>query len=123
MTRFMLDIGDAIDLIEVALDFTGVNVIPVAKSFKIKDLFEIYQKEFGLVYNIGKPRISEKIHEIMISKEELPRVSEQSGYYFMDYKHVFNEVKLVNDEYSSKDYCCSKEELDKFLKKHDYFRS
>ena len=50
MTRFMINIGEAMDLIEIGLNKDGVNVIPNLKSFKVKDLFEIYQEKFGLTY-------------------------------------------------------------------------
>ena len=39
MTRFFIDIEDAVDLIETALNYTGYNVIPILKSMKISDLF------------------------------------------------------------------------------------
>ena len=70
MTRFMIDIESAMDLIEQGLKISGYNIIPYLKSFKVKDLFEIYCDNFNLKYNIGKPRISEKLHEMMFSKEE-----------------------------------------------------
>jgi UDP-glucose 4-epimerase len=73
MTRFMIDVEEAIELIKSSFNHTGYNIIPNISSFKISDLFEIYKEEFGLKYSIGKPRISEKIHEIMIAKEEVPR--------------------------------------------------
>ena len=70
MTRFVIDIEGAMDLIEQGLKVTGYNLIPNLKSFKIKDLFEIFNEEFNLEYTLGTPRISEKLHEMMISKEE-----------------------------------------------------
>ena len=69
MTRFLLDVDDAIDLILKSTKYENCNLVPVANSFKIKDLFEIYSKEFGLKYEISKPRTGEKIHEIMASSE------------------------------------------------------
>ena len=41
MTRFMVDIEQAIDLIEAGLEVSGYNVIPNLSAFKVKDLFEI----------------------------------------------------------------------------------
>lgn len=126
MTRFMLSIDEAIDVVETALEsgISGYNVIPQAKSFLIKDLFEIYSEEFGLKFITTVPRISEKIHEIMISKEEVPRITtmELDNYYFMHHKTIFNEVKLINDEYSSKDYVLTKEELYMKLKNNNYYK-
>ena len=127
MTRFMLDVDDAINVIESALDVNGYNVIPNARSFLIKDLFEIYKEEFGLKYIIGEPRISEKIHEIMIAKEELPRThySKDKNCYFMHYVDIQKDNmvgKFINDEFCSKDYVYTKEELIEILKKYNYYK-
>lgn len=125
MTRFSISIDDAIDLVQAALKTSGYNVIPKLKSFRIRDLFEIYRKRFGLRYYVGKPRISEKIHEQMISKEEVSRVTtdENSKYYYMHYKNVYGTTSFINDEFSSKDYVMSEEELDAMLSQYNYFKS
>jgi len=126
MTRFMLSIEEAIDVIETAIltNISGYNVIPIAKSLLIKDLFEIYAEEFGLKYVVTTPRISEKIHEIMISCEEIPRITKMNNknYFFMHYKKVFNEIKLINNEYSSRDCLISKEELYNYLKNKNFYK-
>ena len=122
MTRFMITVNQAINLIEEGLKVNGYNVIPNVKSFKISDLFEIYKELFGLQYTIDVPRISEKIHEIMISSEEQSRVKQIDDYYYMHYKNTFNEVTFQNNEYSSKDVCVTKEELYSLLKNFNYFK-
>lgn len=127
MTRFMLDVDRAIDVIENALKVNGFNVIPNINSFYIKDLFEIYKEKFGLKYVIGKPRISEKIHEIMIAKEELPRTfySKDSNNYLMHYVEVQKDNmsgKFPNDEFCSRDFTYSKEELYNVLEKNNFYR-
>ena len=92
MTRFMIDIEDAMNLIELGLKVDGYNVIPNLRSFLVKDLFEIYADKFGLKYKKGTPRISEKTHEIMVSKEEAPRTfyDKVDDTYYMHYKEVFD---------------------------------
>jgi len=127
MTRFMLDVDRAIDVIENALNVNGYNVIPNIKSFRIKDLFEIYKEKFGLKYIIGEPRISEKIHEIMISKEELSRTyySKDTNNYLMHYKKIQNDNmigKFINNEYNSADNTFSYYELEKVLEKNNYYK-
>jgi len=83
----------------------------------------IYKELFGLQYTLDVPRISEKIHEIMISEEEKPRVLELGNYYYMHYKNTcINGVKFTNNEYSSKDVCITKEELNNVLKSFNYFK-
>lgn len=130
MTRFLLTVEDAIHLIETALDYSSVNVIPVCKSFRIKDLFEIYREKFGLLYMCTQtPRMNEKIHEIMASKEEIPRmkyIKDDNCYIMTQDKWagmgLVPSVQFPNNEYSSKDCCISKEELDNLLKRYNYFK-
>jgi len=122
MTRFMIDIKQAINLIEYGLQVTGYNVIPNLKSFKIQDLFEIYSEKFGLKYEIGEPRISEKLHEMMVSKEEIPRTSYHPDHnvFYMHYKDITpNNFPWV--EFTSDIVLVSKEELKMILESYDYF--
>lgn len=123
MTRFMIDIEEAINLIECGLKVTGYNVIPNIKSFKVKDLFDIYRENFNLNYSIGLPRISEKLHEMMVSNEEVPRTiyNEIDDVYYMHYKNTTN-VKFDWDEYTSDKTLVSKKELELILKKYNYFK-
>tara|TARA_Y100000114_G_scaffold157230_1_gene188216 strand:+ start:4987 stop:5919 length:933 start_codon:yes stop_codon:yes gene_type:complete len=123
MTRFMIDIEEAMDLIELALDKTGFNVIPNLFSFKIKHLFEIFRDKFGLKYTLGKPRISEKLHEMMISKEEVPRTfyDNENNVYLMHYKNIY-EGKFSWDEFTSDVTLLPKQDLHELLAKYDYFK-
>ena len=122
MTRFMIDIKEAIDLIEYGLEVDGYNVIPNLKAFKVKDLFEIFSEKFGLKYKVGTPRISEKLHEMMISSEEAPRTSydKNSNIYYMHYKDMA-DGSVIND-FTSDQTCVSKEELIKILESYNYFK-
>lgn len=122
MTRFMIEIDHAIDLIEYGLRETGVNVIPNLKSFLVKDLFEIYHEEFGLQYDLGQPRISEKLHEMMVSKEEKSRTfyNTKNDVYYMHYKKLSNQTFDWN-EFTSDKTVVSKQELKKILQKYNYF--
>jgi UDP-glucose 4-epimerase len=122
MTRFMIDIERAINLIEHGLQVTGYNIIPNLKSFKVQDLFEIYSEEFGLKYELGEPRISEKLHEMMISKEEIPRTTYNPDHdvYYMHYKNI-SVNKFDWDEFTSDITLVSKQELKLILQKHEYF--
>lgn len=123
MTRFMIDIEQAIDLIEAGLAKSGYNVIPNLKAFRVKDLFEIYAEEFGLEYNLGVPRISEKLHEMMVSKEERPRTTydEWQNIYYMHYKDISDEL-VEWEEFTSDQVAVSKEELKGILKHYNYFQ-
>ena len=120
MTRFMIDTKAAIDLIEQGLKINGYNIIPNLKSFKVKDLFELYHDKFGLKYNIGKPRISEKLHEMMFSKEEATRVKTQNNNFLMHYKNVCDD-NLPFNEFTSDKVVVSKDELKSILRPYNYF--
>jgi len=123
MTRFMINIEEAMDLIEYGLEVDGYNVIPNLKSFLIKDLFEIFAEKFGLRYKIGVPRISEKLHEMMISIEEAPRTyyNKELDSYFMHYEKLAKEP--IDFEFTSDNVVVSKDELKQILEGYDYFRS
>lgn len=78
MTRFMIDAGEATHLIDACL-VENVNrsiVVPDLQSFRLLDLFKIYEEDKGLEFEIGdRPREGEKIHESLISAEESYRTS------------------------------------------------
>ncbi len=120
MTRFMINIEQSMDLIEYALTLSGYNVIPNIKSFKVVDLFDIYKNIFGLEYEIGTPRISEKIHEMMFSKEESYRITLQNNNFLMHYKNTFNE-NLPFIEFTSDKVVISKNNLKTILEENGYF--
>lgn len=124
MTRFMIVGERAVDCVEYALSRNGVSVVPALRAMKIADLFEIYKDRFGLKYDIGEPRISEKAHEQMIAYAESDRVSfdEDSDMYTIHYKNIDGSVILPPEGYSSELHCMTKDELDELLKKYDYFK-
>ena len=132
MTRFMIDIEDAMDLIEKGLNVSGYNVVPNLKSFLVKDLFEIFAEDYGLKYNIGEPRISEKIHEIMVAKEEAPRTyyDKIDDVFYMHYKDIakdslkvlHNEAEIILDRFGSDNVIIPKDKLRKMLEKYNYFK-
>lgn len=123
MTRFLLDIDNAIELILKSRKYQNCNLIPVANSFKIQDLFEIYSDEFGLKYQVSKPRTGEKIHEIMSSAEEIRRLEfiKKENIYLLHPKKEINKVSFKNNEYSSRDCCLSREELYNYLKTKNFY--
>lgn len=122
MTRFMIDIEEAMDLIEHGLHVDGYNVIPNIKSFLIKDLFEIYADKFGLKWKLGVPRISEKLHEMMISIEESPRTyyDQATNSFYMHYEKLSDNA--VDYEFTSDKVVVSKSELEKILEGYGYFK-
>ncbi|RJO59333.1 NAD-dependent epimerase/dehydratase family protein [Candidatus Parcubacteria bacterium] len=124
MTRFIFDVSSAIDLIIKSVKYQNCNLIPSARSFKIKDLFEIYKKEFGLAYYISEPRAGEKIHEIMASNEEIRRMEfiPEDNLYLMHPQKNINKLHFTNNEYSSRDCTLSRDELYDILKSKKFYK-
>lgn len=123
MTRFMIDIETAMDAVEYALRKDGFNIIPNLKSFRVKDLFEIYEKEFRLKWTLGEPRLGEKYHEQMISPFEKERVTydKEHDMFLLHNKTVYHENIIGQNGLSSEECLVTKEELHEILKKHNYF--
>ena len=124
MTRFMIGANEAVDIIGIALGLSNVNVIPNLKSFRVKDIFGIYAHKFGLKYIIGQPRVNEKIHEIMASSEEIPRMKYlgDQDCYIMHPLQTYNEVSFDGGEYSSKNNIVTCDELTGLLVKEDFYQ-
>jgi len=122
MTRFMVDIEEAINLIETGLESDGYNVIPNLESFLVKDLFEIYSENFGLKWITGVPRISEKMHEMMVSIEEAPRTyyDQKSNSFYMHYEKLASNP--IDYEFTSDKVVVSKEKLNTILQQYNYFK-
>jgi UDP-glucose 4-epimerase len=124
MTRFIIDVNDAVNYIEKSLKYKGVNIIPKIKSIKINELFELYKENFGLHYQISSPRDGEKIHEIMASNEEIRRMRyiDHDDIYVMDPKTEYNSVTFDDNEYSSKNSTMNKQELHDFLIERNFYK-
>lgn len=119
MTRFLISPSHAIGLIEESLtgDLNGV-FIPKLKSIRIKDLLEIYKEEFNLKYRVSNPRANEKIHELMFSSEEAPRITERESFFVISKDSTDSEIRK---QYSSEDNIMEKEELYRELKSNGFF--
>ena len=86
------------------------------------DRKKIYTEKFGLKYSLGAPRISEKLHEMMISAEEAPRTffDRDKNVYFMHYSNLADNP--IENEYVSSNTLVSKQELESVLEKYNYFK-
>lgn len=85
MTRFMMSLDDSIDLVLFALTSGKNGEIYVKKSpaATMRDLtqalMELFKYKKGVI-EIG-PRRGEKLHEMLISPEELARANDEGGYF------------------------------------------
>tara|TARA_Y100000385_G_scaffold290201_1_gene362396 strand:- start:4112 stop:5059 length:948 start_codon:yes stop_codon:yes gene_type:complete len=118
MTRFLLTLEDAVELIDWSYNHSsshGNIVIPKIKALKITDIAKSLGRSYGndnirLKYVGIRP--GEKIHEAMISEEESFRTKEYDQYYMIT-------DKIVNDkpwQFSSDWSLMEPNETDEFLK-------
>ena len=130
MTRFMIDVEHAIDLVFYALNYDGQYVIPKLPSFRVEDLFEIYADEFNLQYVPGTLRPSEKVHEVMATAEDIPRTQLGScpgvngvhrEYFLTDPIITHDSMNYPFHEYSSRDNSVSQDELYDILAGSNFF--
>lgn len=85
MTRFLLTLNDAIDLVLYAATHTqgGEIFVRKAPAARVVDLAAVLSAEAGkpLAYDVIGMLPGEKINEIMVSEEELIRVEDLGGYF------------------------------------------
>jgi UDP-glucose 4-epimerase len=115
MTRFMMTLQQAVKLIDTAMNkgISGDLWVPKLPAMKILDLMEYFSKKFNKPYELIGIRHCEKIHEIMISHDEAPKIMINNDYFVFNKNN--NIINLINKEYSSLDAAFSYEELEKFL--------
>jgi UDP-glucose 4-epimerase len=126
MTRFLLSLDDAVDLIFAAIlgARRGETYIPKVPSANIQDLASTLIGNRNIQVKVTGTRPGEKLHEILISDEEMHRSVERGGHYVI--KPILPEIlsdeqdgdlPLKRDEYSSADDCMNLEQIFELLKK------
>jgi UDP-glucose 4-epimerase len=124
MTRFLLTLNDAIDLVLFALENMkgGETFIKKAPAVKILDLARVIAAEADAPFDpviIGMLP-GEKVHEILISEEELPRAADLGSYYVVQPHWTKCPGLKVEREYNSADNLVSTdEEIKALLAKSD----
>lgn len=123
MTRFLLSLDEAVDLIFKALeDLEGGKIfIPKVKSSKITDLADAMIRHYGNAHKkITGIRPGEKLHEILISEEELMRTEDLGDTFVIHDINSNKQFTQVIEEYNSSSPQClmdSQQTYD-FLKGH-----
>ena len=119
MTRFLLTLDDAVDLIEWSYntyDSHGKIVIPNIKALKITDIANSLGRSYGhedIKLNYIGIRPGEKLHEAMISETKSFRTSETIDGYYMITDEVVNDKCWI---FSSDNSLMESKETDLFLK-------
>jgi len=125
MTRFLLPLEEAVDIVIASIDMAepGDVLIPKLKSAKIYDLAKVLIGNRDIKIKQVGIRPGEKLHEILVSEEEVLRTYDIGKYLVI--KPILPELKLenpkgerINVEYSSADTLMKRSEINKLLKKH-----
>ena len=110
MTRFMLTLSEAIHLVFYALKNTqgGEIFVKKAPATKIVDLAKVYAEiktgNSDYPINLVGRRAGEKIHEVLVSEEEMRNVKEREDHYIIHRELEFDLDSLKKErlsEYSS----------------------
>ena len=115
MTRFLLTLDDAVELIDWAYNHPsshGKIAVPKIKSMKMVDLAKCLIKKYkhDIELKIIGIRPGEKLHEEMISEEEWFRTEEYENYLINNH-----QVNSNIWSYNSKDTLMDEDEAYKFL--------
>ena len=125
MTRFLLSLNQAVDTVFSALREAkaGETYIPRVSSAKVFDVADVLIDGRKIKKVITGIRPGEKIHEILVSEEEVYRTISRSNYYVIRPTHPelnkgFKIKPVLKKEYSSKDNLMSKKKILELLKKN-----
>jgi FlaA1/EpsC-like NDP-sugar epimerase len=123
MTRFLLSLDDAVDVIFAAAATArkGETYIPIVPSARVVDIAAVLIGRLSIKIQIIGIRPGEKVHEILISEEESHRTSRRGKYYVI--QAILPEIAnrtvrpgALTSEYSSQDDVLSVSALEKMLK-------
>ena len=126
MTRFLITLNEAVDIIFKAIEAAnpGEIYIPKVPSSYIYDVAKALIGKRQIKIEFTGIRPGEKINEILISEEEGNRAYDTGDHYII--KPLLPELKTNNNysdyigkEYSSGDLVLSFEETKELLKKHN----
>lgn len=123
MTRFLLTLNDAIDLVLYAAEHQrgGEIFVRKAPSSLITDLAEIVCDEAGkpLEYDVIGMLPGEKLNEILLSEEELMRTEDLGAYYKVHPWWSKAQFDGLKSEYSSLDSLVDKSQIRQLIARAD----
>ncbi|HXH34720.1 MAG TPA: SDR family NAD(P)-dependent oxidoreductase [Plantibacter sp.] len=124
MTRFLLTLDDAIDLVLYAAEHaaSGETLVRKAPACRIVDLAEVLSDEAGrpLEYDTIGILPGEKLHEILISEEEIHRVEESvDDYYKINPWWSSPKSNGIDAEFRSSDQLIDKDEIKALIARAD----
>lgn len=124
MTRFLLTLNDAINLVIFAADNTkgGEIFVRKAPSARVVDLARVLLEEAGkpLEYDVIGIFPGEKFDEILVSEEEFARTEELEGHYVVHPSwSKYRPAQRMNREYSSGDLLVDPAEVKQLITRAD----
>lgn len=123
MTRFLLTLNDAIDLVLYAAEEQqgGEIFVRKAPSARITDLARLMCEEAGkpFEYDIIGMLPGEKLNEIMLSEEELIRTEDLGDYYKIHPWWSKTDFSHLQTEYSSWDSLVEKDAIQRMIVRAD----
>ena len=125
MTRFLLSLNQAVDLIFAALKYAnpGETYIPRVPSATVENIARALIGDKNIKLETIGERPGEKLHEILVSEEECRHTVSRDSYYVIlpmlpellgDQENIFE----LTSEYSSADEVASTAETENLLRSH-----
>jgi FlaA1/EpsC-like NDP-sugar epimerase len=119
MTRFMINLNEAVDTVIEAYKgaYAGEIYIPVIKSAKILDVAKVMIGDRKVNIVEGKIRPGEKLYELLISPEEMLRTVRRGKYCVITpqlpelHNKLWKFVKCSPPQFSSNDYVMNMDEV------------
>jgi FlaA1/EpsC-like NDP-sugar epimerase len=125
MTRFLLSLDQAVDTVFAAIKEAnpGETYIPRVPSARIMDIADALIEKRRIKKVITGVRPGEKIHEILITEEEIHRTLDRKKYYAIapilpELATVNNIKPILKNEYSSQDDLLDAKQVYQLLKKN-----
>lgn len=125
MTRFLISLDQAVDTIFAALREAnaGETYIPRVPSAKVTDIADVLIGDRLIKKVITGIRPGEKIHEILVSEEEVNRTEDRGAYYAIlpilpELRSGISARPTISKEYSSGDNLMTKDQVEALLKHH-----
>lgn len=127
MTRFMMSLDQAVDTIFEAMKNSnpGETYIPLVRSSLITDLVDVMIGNRDIEIEEIGIRPGEKVHEILVSAEEIYRTTKRNNYYVIH--SILPEIRekrigepILLEEFSSKNNIMQKDELKYLLEKEGH---
>jgi len=114
MTRFLLSLDHAVDTVFATVQFgnSGETWVPKIPSARVMDVVHCLIGERDIEIRIDGVRPGEKIHEILVSEEEISRTVDGGRYYVIS--SVLGQFETRTDlqkEFSSNDVIMDKDAL------------